>query len=768
MSRSAWIRKLKIVAVLGFIVAALFTVRLLLVKQGEIGLPQDTGAQSNHEPVTNDRLKRVEGAGLVRMAENARLALAVDLKDGSIEVLDKEGGHVWRSKPTKEAVEKDGSNNLWKNNLQSPLIVEYVKSYTETVPTYANAFTPNTKVSVFEMTGGARVYYEFEGLGIRMAIDYYLHEDHLEVEVPDYMVEEPKDEYVTDEQGKKTLDSGNFRKIVGYSVLPFFGAVQAGASDGYLLVPDGPGGLIKFEKNQAHKLNFTGTVYGHDLSYANAFDSSLNSQREQATVFYPAFGLNNGGRSMLGIIHSGESGAEIIGNPAGAGTSFYNAYARFKFREKYKKLTDLTGAGVFLYADFSVNVTRNIRYYLLTGDHSDYSGMAQAYRSYLMKEKGLTKKPKKEGDMPLELHITGGAEKTGFLSSSFIPMTTFGQAGEMVDYFKQNGISNMTVIYKGWASGGTSVPYPNRFPAASRLGGTKGLQRFIEQAQSYGYKVLLEDDHMRALTGKGISERKDVVRNIQNAPLDIGEWDSQQVLNASAVKRYLEDSLPEYAKLEVDGIQERGFNILNSDFQSSAPMNREQVKMYYKDVISSMVEDLGSVRVKNGMAYQLMNGVSIENVASEYSFSPIIDEIVPFYPMALHGLADYVSVPYNQMDEPKQEMLKAIEYGANVSFAVTAEKTELLKDAKINDLYSSAFPLWKEDILKLYKKVNEALGGVSGSFITGHGQLAPDVYRTSYENGTEIVCNYSDAPYAYEGKTVAAKDFIVIKGSDGP
>ena len=40
-------------------------------------------------------------------------------------------------------------------------------------------------------------------------------------------------------------------------------------------------------------------------------------------------------------------------------------------------------------------------------------------------------------------------------------------------------------------------------------------------------------------------------------------------------------------------------------------------------------------------------------------------------------------------------------------------------------------------------------------FIDRHDRLAEDVYRTRWENGEEIVVNYSDdRPYAYRGRTV--------------
>ncbi|MFD0717352.1 DUF5696 domain-containing protein [Paenibacillus sp. GCM10027626] len=766
MSKSALLRKAKVVGALAAVVAVLFAFRLLIAGEAKIPVSGETGDEAIHAMVTNDTLSKIEGSGLVKAAENDKLILSIDTKDGNIEVLDKAGHSIWRSRPTPEEVERDTSNNLWKNNLQSPIIVEYVKDYSETIPNYANVFTQNTKVGIFRLKGGARAFYDFESLGIQIAVDYYLREDHLEVDVPRYMIREPDDSKVAGQVSTEAA-AGKTRKIVGYNVLPFFGAAQKDSvRQGYLMVPDGPGALIRFDGHKKYNLAFSGRVYGSDLSYANQFDSSLRADLAQSMVVYPAFGINRGDASMLAVIHSGESEAEIVGNPAGVNTSFYSAYPHFIYREKYKKLTDLTGAGVYLYTEFPVSVSSNIRYYFMNGAKSNYAGMAEAYRNYLMHDKGLARLPKLTGDLPLELRIMGGAEATGFLKPSFIPMTTFEQAADILGYFRDNGVRSMTAVYEGWAKRGTSVEYPDRFPAEDRLGGMSGLKALTDQAHQIGYRLLLADDNMRARTGKGVSERSDIVRNILNAPLDIGDGTREQVLNAAAIARTLDDSIPRYRELNVDGIQENGMNLLNSDFNASSPMNREQTKRSYESFISRMVKELGAVRLERGLAYQLVSGVSVENIAADYSFSPIVDENVPFYPMALHGLVDYVSMPYNLMDEPDKELLKAIEYGANISFEVTAEPTERLIDAE-TELYSSEFEVWKQDILRLYGKVKEALGGVSDSFIIAHEQLARDVYLTVYDNGTRVVCNYTDAPYAYQGKSAQPMDFIVMKGGDG-
>lgn len=768
MFRNFALRKaLRTVVLLAVLAAAAYFIRQYVADTADIGIPAGGEDDGGQRTVSNDRLERVTGNGMTKVAENGRLALSIDLATGNIEVTDKNGGGVWSSRPSPEQIERDTSNNLWKNNMQSPILVEYVKSYTETVPSYANAFSPNTVVNVYRLDDGARVHYEFQDFGIKIAVDYRLRDDHLEVSVPHELIEEPETVYVTNDKGRRVIDGKSFRKIVGYSVLPFFGAVQEGeAPAGYMMVPDGPGGLIRFDGNKRHRLSYSGKVYGADLSFMNHFDSSLSSGMEEAVVHYPVFGLNRGDRSMLAVIHSGESGAEIVAAPAGVNTSFHHVYARFPYREKYKKLTDLTGAGVYLYTDFSINVSRTMKYYFLHGADVGYAGMAAVYREYLRKEKGLEAQSAPRTDMPLELRIVGGMKEDGFLTDPFVAMTTFEQAEDMLDYFYDNGVRGLNVVYEGWAKGGDSVKYPDRFPVESRLGGESGLKRLAERAHQYGYKLFLEDDNMRAMTGRGVSERNDVVRDILNTPLDLGDGGRREhVLNTAAIRRIIGENLPKYRELGIDGIHEKGLDRLNTDFHASHPMNREQVKRQYRELISEMVDKIGAVRVDGGLAFHMMAGVSVYNPADDYSFSPIVDEIVPFYPMALHGLADLVSVPFNRMDEPEREALKAVEYGMNVSFTVTAEPTERLQHAD-TDLYSTEFDVWKSEILRLYRKINDALGSVAGAAMIGHERIGRDVYKAVYDNGVEIVCNYSEAPFHYRGESVAPMDFAAFRGGD--
>lgn len=45
-----------------------------------------------------------------------------------------------------------------------------------------------------------------------------------------------------------------------------------------------------------------------------------------------------------------------------------------------------------------------------------------------------------------------------------------------------------------------------------------------------------------------------------------------------------------------------------------------------------------------------------------------------------------------------------------------------------------------------------------------HKKLADDVYLTVYGDGSRVVTNYTNAPYEFEGKKVAAMDYLLIPG----
>jgi hypothetical protein len=109
--------------------------------------------------------------------------------------------------------------------------------------------------------------------------------------------------------------------------------------------------------------------------------------------------------------------------------------------------------------------------------------------------------------------------------------------------------------------------------------------------------------------------------------------------------------------------------------------------------------------------------------------------------------------------------LKGIEYGAEPSFLLTYESSrELLQTGSSSRFYSTNYLDWTEEMVTLYKRYNETLGKVRQETITGHEQLAENVFQTTYSNGTRIVVNYNVGPYVSKGLYVNGQDFLVRGG----
>ncbi|MCL1786551.1 MAG: DUF5696 domain-containing protein [Defluviitaleaceae bacterium] len=766
-----WLAKLRFWGVIALIVLLTLGVRALVTRgrQGRV----ETGevvSDSMHPVHFNEDLQRLDYTGVVTLLENEHLSLAIDFTTGNIEVTNRQSGYVWRSAPTPEEMYLDESNNLWQNIAQSPIYIEYINTRYDSLPNMLHIGSPGYRVDVYRLPNGIRVDYQFTNQGIAVALDFYLHNDHLEVDLPNYMVREVPMTFMV-ESGRLVLDrSVPSAMIFNIRVLQFFGAsqdrdVNGNVVDGFMFIPDGPGALIRFDENRDFFNTFTGRVYGSDFSYFSALNNSLGVRRFHPRIHFPVFGINRGSDSMLAIIHQGEAGASINAYPSGVRTSFNTVHAQFDYRQRFLRFQNMIGGGTMLYTDNATNFTRNIRYFFLTGDDADYVGMAAAYRQYLMDTKGLTRRPA-GGDLPMELSLYGGDREASFLVSPFIPMTTFEQGKDIVQFFVDHGVNEMNIVFDAWYRDGNSVSFPRRFPPARQLGGRDGLRSFVEFSQGHGFNVYLTDWNFHVSSTRGIVRSRDVIYDIQNTPMNWGTFvNPVYVLNTTAAARIAENSLREFRDLGINGIMEFSSNYLISNQSSDHRMHREEVQRETHALYQRFADELGSIRLWQGMTFGLVDGATVVDPVARYSFSPLISEYVPFYHIALGGLINLVTVPVNTMADPDISILRAAEYGMNLSFMLTYEPTEQLFWAYNSwFLTSTQFSNFNYRFLEMYNRWNYVFAPVQGQFIVNHENIADNVFRTTWENGQQVIVNYRSVPFEYDGVDIPALGFAVRRG----
>ena len=133
--------------------------------------------------------------------------------------------------------------------------------------------------------------------------------------------------------------------------------------------------------------------------------------------------------------------------------------------------------------------------------------------------------------------------------------------------------------------------------------------------------------------------------------------------------------------------------------------------------------------------------------------------------MVLSGHVDYTYKPINLSNNNRKDLLQLIESGAGANYLITKNKYENIANSSYDGFYSTVYGEIKDNIIESYSYVEEALQGVYGLEITNHERVAEYVYKTTYSNGTEIYVNYSNKEYKGENITVAAEDYLKVKGA---
>jgi hypothetical protein len=127
----------------------------------------------------------------------------------------------------------------------------------------------------------------------------------------------------------------------------------------------------------------------------------------------------------------------------------------------------------------------------------------------------------------------------------------------------------------------------------------------------------------------------------------------------------------------------------------------------------------------------------------------LVDETVPFYPIALHGYVPYSFGDGNLRNNVEAEFLKAIEYGAMPSFYLTYDDSRKLKYTWSGGLFSSQADKWSERIAQEYKEF-DSLSSLFAQRIMNHEKLAAGRFATTYEDGTRVIVDYTQKTFVVE------------------
>ncbi len=569
--------------------------------------------------------------------------------------------------------------------------------------------------------------------------------------------------------------------IADIGILEYFGAGSR-KNDGYILVPDGSGSLIRFGSGKAIDGRFSFPVYGEDATKGIRYE-----QDRSQTATLPVFGISRDGEGFLAVIESGDSLASIEGARSGSVKRPYsNVHAVFNLigQDSVVLGEGEYDAKTYAYQKSIFEGDLALSYRFCENGESDYTAMANLYRDYLLGTYGnvlADKNTSANADvLPFYAEfigaVTGPRSFLGFSYEGLDTLTTFRQAGEVAGDLQKDGVGNVNIRLTGFFNNGYDQSLPVRFKPLRILGGASGYKDLLSDAKTASYTVFTNVLFQTSYVGDGFNINRKSAKTMdeRNAriytfynPIDKKGYDPRYILSP----RYLPDVVGSWLARAVIpdagafSLQDLGSR-LYQDYNGKAPVTREESRT----VVTSMLEQISGkvprIMMDSANAYALPYAGEVLNAAMSDSGYMVEDQSVPFYQIAARGIASCAGQPLNTAADPDQAFLKSIEYGCGIYYRWIFAPSQATKETDQPELYSLNYQLSYDDAVRYYKLANEALASVQGAAILRHtaDTGVKDVTMTEYGNGIRIYVNYGNEAAQIDGLTVEARNFAKKEG----
>ncbi len=562
-------------------------------------------------------------------------------------------------------------------------------------------------------------------------------------------------------------------------LLPHFGLVSQN-EEGFVLLPDGSGALMRFQSDYNARTEYAIPIYGLDWSVASDTLSTGQYQYELAAL--PVFGMKDGASACFAEISGCPEKATLKYHPAGAYFPRNEIYPSFRMINKdsvYLSGSDNSSKVILFEASLS-DADCAVSYHFLPND-SGYAEMAAFYRSQLY-DRGVLRKLDEGAGASLLIETIGAVRsKKNTLGVSYEGLTAATSYEEnrlIAEELMAGGIKAVDLRLIGWFNGGVYHSYPGRVKLNSVLGGKDEWQKLLSWASEAGVGIYPNVDLQRFPKGSGgfrpardsafrLDGHEAMYSILSRALLleknDIGLTPSSlYLLSPAKFEREAEAFIKKYSGLS-SGALSLGSARVYSDFNKKGMLSRTQAL----SLLQRQLETLsGSCKlmVDSACLYSLPYASVLSAVQVDSSHYRIADETVPFLQLVLHGAVKMYASPLNLSSNSAQAALKAIEYGVLPCFQVTYEASSVLKNSEYQDNYASGFASWREEIISCAKASDEALGGLIGVPMTGHRKVTENVYQTSYENGVTIYVNYNAHEVRVDDAVIGACSFLRKNG----
>lgn len=696
--------------------------------------------------------QRNEAYAVVKLAaENENLRLWYDADTAIFALENRKNGYLWWSSPL-NANRDTKATRLLADELRSSVVMTCADRNGGTQSTLRSLTA--AELSLTEVQGGIRVTYRFGSSGITVPVTYTLEDNYLSVSTDTADILEAK------------ADEG---KIAAQ--LTMLGSFGAGApeEEGYFVLPDGCGALVRFHNGKTKAKSYSAKVYGRDLTAVTSTKPAVTEE-----IYLPVYGIVKEDNALAVVITDGDGNATLNCSVSGQSLSSYDLCS-FTFQLRGSDtyvMAGNNGAALTVFEDGEIkNGTICLRYYPIAGQDAGYADIAEVYRNYLLEEGGVEQKEAQSPALSLDLY--GGCMQPrsvlGIPVSMKTAVTDYAQAKTIVSELAEQGVDNMAVIYHNWTNDSMSGKVDDAASPSGTLGGSGEFGALTDYLEAQGFAFYPAVNNVTFRSGNGYHTFTDTAIRMSGAyskqiqyTLSYGVQDSTKkplsLLSPAAFTELYSRLAQRYADKGLTGISPGAMTCALWGDYGKQSMGRDDTLDAVQESLQAMKGAELSVLAEGCAAYALPYAERISDAPLRSSGFDVFDEDVPFYQLVLHGVLPCSGTAVNSSPDSAEALLTTIAMGCEPSYDMIYAQASDLKDTVLDGLYYAHYGYWTRAAAGGYALARDVLSGVSGAFMTGYVRDG-DISVTTYANGTEIVVDYEKQEITVDGMTFALADY---------
>ena len=583
--------------------------------------------------------------------------------------------------------------------------------------------------------------------------------------------------------------------LSGIEVFPFLGAIggeftpydfndefmgydnedltfKADLIDGYSVIPDGSGALVRFRQNTQEFKTIDLPVYGTNAAVNTYSTSGVSNFKEEKNATMPMFGMAHGynQNAYLAYADQGDRYMHILSVPYGLSNVFYNwTYAKFFYNLTYFQVYNQAGQGNLQLMKERCHFDVSMNYEFLCGDGSlddlpaNYIGIANAYKKVIAES--MKSQKVKSNDIPIRIDFLMSDTQPAIIGLENVVMTTAGDVRNILNDLQDSGITNINSGLLGYMDGGISTQLLHKTKYASEIGSKRDFKNLINDFKedkidiSFVDNYYLINESMYSFFGKAIKHYNGQYAELLN--FDAGN--DNLILSG-----YLRtDIAAEYANKKLKQI----IKDVNPDSYTITGITNNIIS-HHKESVSDSIDDYVDI-MSNASNKVDVNAYKPNSYLWPYitrylnasAFNSQYLAETDSIPLISYILNDFVEVyaDYSNFSFFDQEsILRLIDYNLLPSFVISQQSSHLLINTNSNSYFSTEYSIYKDTINNVYSGVNNVLKHVYSASWTNRTVLDNGIIKNDYSNGKSIIINYTDDAFTYNGTTVNAMSSLVV------